>query len=190
MYKRGVAIVGLVTLSMIGLALAAQAVDLNFVFDTKDDIQGWTANEGSKAEWKAEGAEKSAGCLKLTGGHLSADSPVVAFTGADTIAFDYFLHGADTLRMRVKTVGEDAIKKYGGYGNLLLRKADVQQDKWVHMDVKVADLKGTAENNTGKATPEMQFNKLGLMTISAAPDDAYLLVDNVKLVKGGAADKK
>ena len=188
MFKRSIALLGLMVLSVVGLKLLAAPplTDFNFTFDTKDDLAGWQANDPTKAQWQAGGVGNSAGCLKLSGGFCSADSPFLHFTALDNaISFDYYVHGDTTFRMRVSVLSEEARAKYGTYANLLIRHPE--QDKWVHKEVKLVDLPGVENDNTAQATPEIQYRKLSFCTIDVAPTDSYLLIDNVKLVKAAVA---
>ena len=61
------------------LANCALAGSFVYTFDTKDSIDKWKANEGSKIEWQENGADTNSGCLKVAGGHTSVDSPRLKF---------------------------------------------------------------------------------------------------------------
>ena len=172
------------------LYAAAPAVEtFEYKFDTKDNLEGWTPNEASKAEVIEKGAGGSACCLKLSGKDCSVESPSISFKCNDNvISFDYFVHGAASIRLRLCVKGEENITKYGKYGNLFLRK--IEPDQWLHAEIKLADVPGAAESNKAKAYPELEYRKLGIMTYCDT-DDYFVQLDNIKLGKAsGKTDEK
>ena len=187
MFKRTMATTSVLVLACIGLYAAGAALveSFEYKFDTKDGLEGWTANGESKVEWQQGGANNGPGCMKLSVDHASVDGPQMKFTCADhVISFDYFVHGGDSMRLRVSVAGADNRTKYGRYGNLMIRK--VEPDKWHHAEVKLLDIPGMAEEGKAKAFPELEYERIGLCSI-AAIDDGYILIDNVKMGKPAAA---
>jgi hypothetical protein len=184
MFQRTIMTIAVVVLAGVGLYAAAMVDNFEYKFDTKDSIDGWVAND-AKVEWKEGGADKSAGCIKISGGHPSADSPQVSFKcDSSVISFDYYVHGADTMRLRLSVAGADNQKKYGRYGNLAIRK--VEPDKWLHAEAKLMDLPGMAEDNKAKAFPELEYNRIGFSTLASGEEGGYILIDNVKLTTPAA----
>jgi hypothetical protein len=180
MMKRTMMGLGLLALLGAGVCLAAAVESFEYKFETKDGLEGWTANPDSKLTWQEGGADKSAGCLKIAGDHASVDGPRVTFKCADNVvSFDYYAHGTDGIRMRLSVVGAEPQKTYGRYGNHFIRK--VEQDKWHHVEVKLIDFVGMADSNTGKATPDLEFDRFGFMSITAVEDGGYIQIDNVKM---------
>ena len=155
-----------------------------YTFDTKDSIDKWKANEGSKIEWQENGADTNSGCLKVAGGHTSVDSPRLKFACADNvISFDYYAHGTSAIRLRLSVASEDHRARYGRFGNLIMRK--ITQDKWVHVEVKLADVPGMADAGAAKAFPELEYDRFAFISAESVGADGYLLIDNVKLVGPG-----
>ena len=179
--KRATIVAGVVASLGAGICLAAALVEsFEYKFDTKDGIEGWEANGESKVEWQEGGADKSAGCMKISGDHASADAPRVGFKcGDNVVSFDYFAHGTSAVRMRLSVAGAEARTAYGRYGNVFLRK--VEQDKWQHVEVKLIDVPGMADSNKGKAAADLQYDRFGFSSVEKVEDGAYILIDNVKM---------
>jgi hypothetical protein len=186
MFKHTMVVMAVLALVSVGLYAAAELVEsLEYKFDAKESIEGWTANGDSNLEWKEGGAEKSAGCMKIAGDHASADGPTTRFKcGENVISFDYYVHGTSTCRVRFSAAGAENRTKYGRYGNLLIRK--VEPDAWHHAEAKLIDLPGMAEGNKAKAFAELEFDRFGFCSIEKVEDGGYIMIDNVKMGKAGA----
>ena len=187
MLKRAMIAAAVLALVGVGVYAAATLVDsFEYKFDTKDSVEGWVANGDAKVEWKEGGPDKAPGCMRVTGDHASVDSPVVNFKcGENTLSFDYYVHGTDSFRMRLSVASADDQKKYGRYGNLMIRK--VEADKWIHVETKLADVLGMAEEGKAKAFADLAYNKIGFSSIAAVEAGGYIQVANVKMGKAGGA---
>jgi len=185
MVQRMMIAISVLCLVCVGLCAAAEFVDsFEYKFDTKDGIEGWAANGESKLEWKEGGAGNSAGCMKMSGDHASADSATVNFKcDENVISFDYYVHGTPTTRLRLRVAGAENQKKYGAYGNLMIRR--VEPDAWHHVEAKLLDLPGMAEGGKAKAFPELEYTKFGFSSIEAVGEGGYIMIDNVKMGKAG-----
>jgi len=187
MFKHTMVVMAVLALAGVALYAAAELADsLEYKFDSKDSVEGWTANGDAKVEWKEGGAGESAGCMKIAGDHASADGPMTSFKcDENVISFDYYVHGTSTCRVRFSVASAENRTKYGRYGNLMIRK--VEPDKWLHAEAKLIDLPGMAEENKAKAFAELEYNRFGFSSIEAVGDGGYILIDNVKMGKAGAA---
>ena len=161
-------------------AFAARILaEFNYPFDQGGELHLFKAGEDSQIAWKAGGALGSIGCLKVTGRNEAiAESEVIWFrSGSSTISFHYYSHGFTRLRLRLNTAQTDDRQKFGVYSQNFFQ--NLPQDQWVFVQLKLADLKGSAPGNPA-GYPELVFKSFTIFADPAGAD-SYLLLDNIRV---------